>query len=67
MKKVLAVNMKVTDDDLRTLAIARVVAIGDYLDQQIDPVRLAVVPPNVDSPETDDSGRHTAGVDLTVD
>jgi hypothetical protein len=66
MKKVLAENMKVTDDDLRTLAIARVVAIGDYLDQQIDPVRLAVVPPNIGAPQTDDSG-HSAGVDLTVD
>jgi hypothetical protein len=67
MKTVLAENMKVTDDDLMKLAIARVVAVGDYLDQQVDPVRLAVVPPNVGSPETDDSGRHTAGVDLTVD
>ncbi|MBV8134778.1 MAG: DUF748 domain-containing protein [Deltaproteobacteria bacterium] len=63
MKKVLAEKMKVTDDDLKTLAIARVIAIGDYLDQRIDPVRLAVVPPNIGV-----SGTHQAGgVDLTVD
>jgi hypothetical protein len=62
MKKVLAENMKVTDDDLKTLAIARVVAIGDYLDQQIDPVRLAVVPPNISASDTHQAG----GVDLTV-
>jgi len=67
MKKVLTENMRVTDDELTKLAIARVVAVGDYLGQQVDPVRLAVVPPNVGSPETNDSDRHTAGVDLTVD
>jgi hypothetical protein len=66
MKKVLVDKMKVTDKDLMKLAIARVVAVGDYLDQQVDPVRLAVVPPNIGAPETNDSG-HTAGVDLTVD
>jgi hypothetical protein len=42
MKKLLAENMKVTDDDLKKQAIARVLAVGYYLDQQVDPVRLAV-------------------------
>ena len=67
MKRILAENMKVTDDDLMKLAIARVVAVGDCLDQQVDPVRLAVVPPNIGASETNDSGLHAAGVDLSVD
>jgi len=67
MKKVLAENMKVTDEDLMKLAIARVVAVGDYLDQLVDPVRLAVVPPNNGAPENNDNGPPTAAVDLTVD
>jgi hypothetical protein len=67
MKRILAENMKVTDDDLVKLAIARVVAVGDCLDQQVDPVRLAVVPPDIGASETNDSSRHTAGVDLSVD
>jgi hypothetical protein len=67
MKKNPGGNMKVTDDDLMKLAIARVVAVGDCLDQQVDPVRLAVVPPNIAASETNDSGHHTEGVDLSVD
>jgi hypothetical protein len=63
MKKLLVENMKVTDDDLRALAIARVVAVGHFLDQHIDPVRLAVIPPNISGPETSDKG---AGVDLAI-
>ena len=65
MKKLLAENMKVTDDDLRALAIARVVAVGHYLDQQIDPVRLAVIPPNVSAAESNDKSP-CAGVDLAI-
>jgi hypothetical protein len=65
MKKLLAENMKVTDDDLRGLAIARVVAVGHYLDQHIDPVRLAVLPPNIRASETNDKGP-AAGVDLAI-
>ena len=65
MKKLLGENMKVTDDDLRALAIARVVAVGHYLDQQVDPVRLAVIPPNIIAPETNDKGP-AAGVDLAI-
>lgn len=57
--------MKVTDDDLRALAIARVVAVGHYLHQQIDPVRLAVIPPTIIGPQTNDKGS-AAGVDLAV-
>jgi hypothetical protein len=67
MKKVLEENMKVTDEDLMKLAIARVVAVGEYLDQRVDPVRLAVVPPNIGALETNNNGRPTAAVDLTVD
>jgi hypothetical protein len=58
--------MKVTDEDPMKLAIARVVAVGDYLDQRVDPVRLAVVPPDIGAPQTNDSA-YSAGVDLTVD
>ena len=65
MKKLLAENMKVTDDDLRALAIARVVAVGHYLDQQIDPVCVALIPPTIIGPETNDRGP-AAGVDLAI-
>ena len=65
MKRLLAENMKVTDEDLRALAIARVVAVGHYLDQQVDPVRLAVISPNIIAPETNDKGP-AAGVDLAI-
>jgi hypothetical protein len=65
MKKLLVENMKVTDDDLRALALARVVAVGHYLDQHIDPVRLAVIPPNISASETNDKGAG-AGVDLAI-
>jgi hypothetical protein len=65
MKKLLAENMTVTDDDLRKLAIARVVAVGHYLGQQVDPVRLAVAPPNTSAPGTKDNGQAT-GVELSV-
>jgi len=44
-----------------------VVEVGDYPDQQVDPLRLAVVPPEIVFPETDGSGRRTAGENLTVD
>jgi hypothetical protein len=66
MKKLLAENMKVTDDELKKLAIARVVAVGHYLDQHIDPVRLAVVPANIGAPGTKDKGPAT-GVVLAID
>jgi hypothetical protein len=64
MKKLLAENMKVTDDDLRKLAIARVAAVGHYLGQQVDPIRLAVAPPT-SAPGTKDKGQAT-GVELSV-
>jgi hypothetical protein len=65
MKELLVENIKVTDDDLKKLAIARVVAVGHYLDQQVDPVRLAVVVPNISAPGTKDKGQVT-GVDLAI-
>jgi hypothetical protein len=65
MKKLLAENIQVTDDDLKKLAIARVVAVGHYLDQQVDPVRLAVGAPNISAPGTKDKG-HATGVDLAI-
>jgi hypothetical protein len=66
MKKLLTENMKVTDDDLKKLAMARVVAVGHYLDQQVDPVRLAVGSPNISAPRTKDKSQAT-GVDLAID
>jgi hypothetical protein len=65
MKKLLAENMKVTDDDLRKLAIARVVAVGHYLDRQVDPARLVVVPPDLSAPAAKAEGQ-TTGVELTL-
>lgn len=65
MKKLLAENMKVTDDDLWALASARVVAVAHYLDQQIDPVRLVVIRPDITALQTNDKGA-AAGVDLAV-
>ena len=40
-------------------------AVGHYLDQHIDPVRLAVLPPNIRASETNDKGP-AAGVDLAI-
>jgi hypothetical protein len=57
MKKRVAMNMNVTDDDLKKLAIARVVALTHYVEQQVDPVRLAVAPPNISAPETRDKAQ----------
>ena len=54
-----------TDDDLWALASARVVAVAHYVDQQIDPVRLVVIRPDITALETNDKGA-AAGVDLAV-
>jgi hypothetical protein len=42
MKKLLVDNTKVTDNDLKTLATDRAVAVRKYLGKKIDPSRLAV-------------------------
>lgn len=66
MKKLLADNTKVSDEDLKSLANARAVAVRRYLGKQVDPVRLAVVAPNVGSAGMKDKGKATR-VDLSID
>jgi hypothetical protein len=66
MKKLLAQNTKVNDDDLKKLANARAVAVRRYLSKQVDPVRLAVIAPTVGTPDAKDKGQGT-GVDLAID
>jgi hypothetical protein len=66
MKKLLAQNTKITEDDLKQLANARAVAVRCYLGRQVDPVRLAVIAPNVASAGANDKGQVT-GVDLAID
>jgi hypothetical protein len=66
MKKLLADNTKVTDENLKELANARAVAVRRYLGKQVDPVRLAVIAPTVGSAGNKDKGK-APGVDFSID
>jgi hypothetical protein len=59
MKKLLVTNMQVTDDDLKKLADARAEAVRTYLSTKIDPSRLVVASPKLDTAGINDQGKST--------
>jgi hypothetical protein len=66
MKKLLVDNTHVTDDDLKDLANARAVAVRRYLSKQVNPVRLAVIAPQLGAEGVKGKGQ-TPGVDLAIE
>lgn len=71
MKKLMAANAKVTDDDLRQLAEARASAVrGALAQRKIDPGRLFILPPKLNAEDLKNSTKEqaqTTRADLTLE
>ena len=59
MKKLLATNMKVTDQDVAALAAARADAVRSYLSKKINPARLFITATKMDASGINDKGPTT--------
>jgi len=65
MKKLLLTNMEITDQDLQHLADGRANAVRQWLSGQVDPGRLSVVAPTLNTDGIQDKGK-TTRVDLSL-
>jgi hypothetical protein len=65
MKKLLATNEKVTDEDLHHLADARASAVRAALSKSIDPARLFILPPKLNADDVKDKDK-TTRADLSL-
>ncbi|MGA2409182.1 MAG: DUF748 domain-containing protein [Candidatus Binataceae bacterium] len=66
MTKLMLANAKVTDEDMKNLAIARAEAVKAYLAKAIDPSRITIAPPKLDASGINDGGK-TTRVDLSLE
>jgi hypothetical protein len=65
MKKLLLTHMEITDEDLQHLADRRANAVRQWLSGQVDPGRLFVVAPTLETDGIKDKGK-TTRVDLSL-
>ena len=65
MKKLLLTNMEITDQDLHDLADGRANAVRQWLSGQVDPGRLFVVAPTLNTDGIQEQGK-TTRVDLSL-
>jgi hypothetical protein len=65
MKKLLLTNMEITDQDLQYLADGRAKAVRQWLSGQVDPGRLFMVAPTLNTDGIQDKGK-TTRVDLSL-
>jgi outer membrane protein OmpA-like peptidoglycan-associated protein len=65
MKKLLLTNMEITDQDLQHLADRRANAVRQWLSRQVDPGRLFVVAPTLNTDGIKDKGK-TTRADLSL-
>jgi hypothetical protein len=65
MKKLLLTHMEITDQDLQHLADGRANAVRQWLSRQVDPRRLFVVAPTLNTDGIQDQGK-TTRVDLSL-
>ncbi|MGO9056016.1 MAG: DUF748 domain-containing protein [Candidatus Binataceae bacterium] len=66
MKKLMLANTDVTDADLKALANARALAVRRFLGKQVNPIRLAVVAPKLETGGVAGKGK-AARVRLAID